>query len=78
MNPEAVKAFINCTHERYKETCGEYFGKEIPWHATDEPCYLMYSHYNVPVVPWSDCLPGYFEKLEGYRIESHVDELFSI
>lgn len=76
MNPEAVKAFINCTHERYKETCGEYFGKEIPGMFTDEPCYLMYSHYNVPAIPWSDCLPGYFEELKGYRIENHVDELF--
>ncbi len=49
MNPKAVECFINCTHECYKEACGEYFGNEIPGIFTDEPCYLMEGHYNVPV-----------------------------
>jgi hypothetical protein len=76
MNPKAVKAFIDCTHERYKEACGEYFGKEIPGIFTDEPCYLMEGQYNVPVLPWSDYLPEFFENLKGYRIEEHLPELF--
>ncbi|NSW90805.1 MAG: glycoside hydrolase [Firmicutes bacterium] len=76
MNPEAVDAFIKCTHERYKEYCGEYFGKEIPGIFTDEPCYLMSGHYNVPVMPWSDYLPEFFNKLKGYNILSHLTELF--
>lgn len=76
MNPEAVKAFIDCTHERYKKSCGEYFGKEIPGIFTDEPCYLMAGHYSVPVVPWSDYLPDFFLKLKGYSIINHIRELF--
>ena len=76
MNPEAVRAFIQCTHERYRETCGQYFGKEIPGIFTDEPCYLMEIHYNAPVLPWSEYLPGYFEKNKGYRIEDNLEKLF--
>lgn len=76
MNPEAVKAFIDCTHERYKEACGQYFGKEIPGIFTDEPCYLMYGHYNVPALVWSEYLPDFFKELKGYSILEHLPELF--
>jgi hypothetical protein len=76
MNPKAVKTFINYTHERYKEECGEYFGREIPGIFTDEPCYLMEEHYDVPALPWSEYLPGFFKRLKGYYIEDHVGELF--
>ena len=76
MNPDAVKAFIECTHERYRQACGEYFGKEIPGIFTDEPCYLMENHYTVPVLPWSDYLPPYFQKMEGYHLENHLEQLF--
>lgn len=76
MNPEAVKAFINCTHERYREACGEYFGNAIPGIFTDEPCYLMTGHYTVPVLPWSDYLPAFFGKLKGYNLEEHLEHLF--
>lgn len=75
MNPEAVKAFIGCTHEEYKKYCSGYFGKEIPGIFTDEPCYL-YEHGPEPTLPWSDYLPGYFKKLKGYNIEDHLKELF--
>ncbi|WP_026486867.1 glycosyl hydrolase family 2 protein [Caldanaerobius polysaccharolyticus] len=76
MNPETVKAFINSTHERYKEAVGMYFGKEIPGIFTDEPCYLRERDYLCPAVPWSDCLPEYFKRLKGYSIEDHLKELF--
>lgn len=78
MNPEAVKTFIECTHEKYKEYCGEFFGKEIPGIFTDEPCYLMEGHYSVPVLPWSEYLPPFFKKLKGYDIQEHLSELFLI
>ena len=76
MNPEAVKTFLNCTHERYKKACGKYFGKEIPGIFTDEPCYLMQGRYGAPAVPWSDYLPDFFEKLNGYKIKDRLPELF--
>lgn len=76
MNPDAVKAFFKSTHEKYKEKCGEHFGKEIKGMFTDEPCYMMIRNYKVPVVPWSECLPEYFMKLNDYDIREKVDELF--
>jgi len=76
MNPEAVKFFIQSTHEKYKEYCGEFFGKEIPGIFTDEPCYLMESHYNVPALPWSEYLPSFFKDIKGYDIQEHLIELF--
>ena len=76
MNPEAVKKFIEVTHEKYKEACGQYFGKEIPGIFTDEPCYLLFITYNVPAVPWSDYLSVFFEKQNGYKIEGNFEKLF--
>ena len=76
MNPKAVKAFLESTHEKYRESCGENFGKTILGIFTDEPCYLMQNHYPIPAAPWSDCLPDYFEEMCGYRIEEHLDSLF--
>lgn len=80
MNPEAVKAFIDCTHERYKEACGEYFGREIAGIFTDEPCYFLEGYregsYQCPALPWSEYLPPFFRKLKGYDIEQHLEQLF--
>lgn len=76
MNPKAVRKFLECTHERYKEHCGQHFGKEIPGVFTDEPCYLMFNDYSVPVLPWSEYLPGFFMSNKHYEIEKHLVELF--
>ncbi|BBJ27374.1 glycosyl hydrolase [Athalassotoga saccharophila] len=76
MNPNVTKAFLESTHEKYKKSCGEYFGNVIPGIFMDEPCYLMDNLYNVPAVPWSDFLPEYFKKIKGYSIEDHLKELF--
>jgi hypothetical protein len=37
LNPEAIKKFIETTHEKYYEAVGEYFGTTIPAIFTDEP-----------------------------------------
>lgn len=76
MNPNVMKDFIKSTHERYKEQCGERFGKEVPGIFTDEPCFLMRNDYKVPVRPWSEYLPDFFEKRYGYSIMDHLPELF--
>ena len=69
MSPDAVRAFIDCTHEKYAAACGKHFGKAIPRHfPTDEPCYLMNNDYDAPVVPWSEFLPGFFTQMKGYDI----------
>lgn len=76
MNPETVKTFINCTHERYKKACGQYFGKSIPGIFTDEPQYCNPWAFDVPVVPWSEYLPDFFKQLKGYDITDHLPKLF--
>lgn len=76
MNPEAVAAFIDQTHEKYKRTCGKYFGNAIPGVFTDEPCYHMHSGYSVPSMPWSDWLPAFFSEQKGYEIEDNLEALF--
>lgn len=40
LNPEAVRAFIRLTHERYYEELKEYFGTTVCGFFTDEPCAL--------------------------------------
>lgn len=37
MNPKATEAFLQSTHDKYKEKCGDMFGKEILGIFTDEP-----------------------------------------
>jgi hypothetical protein len=74
MNPDAVKAFIDSTHEVYKRAVGEFFGREIPGIFTDEPAYAF--PVKIPFVPWSDCLPLYFHSLKGYDITDHLEQLF--
>ena len=76
MNPDAVRKFIECTHERYKAQCGEDFGEKIPGIFTDEPNYLMKNDYEMPVMPWSEHLPGFFLERHGYSILEHLVELF--
>ena len=37
LNPEAIRYFLDVTHEEYKKAVGEEFGKTIPSIFTDEP-----------------------------------------
>ncbi len=48
LSKEAVKDFINITHEKYKEYIGQYFGNTIEAFFTDEPSVM--SQY-FPVLP---------------------------
>ena len=58
LNPEAVKAFIQLTHERYKEVVGEYFGNTIVAMFTDEPD-----------ITGRNSKPGYLAWTEGFEHE---------
>ncbi len=77
MNPDAIREFINCTHEKYKSACGRHFGKSIPGIFTDEPAYLSFWISSViPAVPWSEHLQKFFLKSKGYNILDRVEQLF--
>ncbi len=76
MSPDAVREFINCTHERYKKSCSRHFGKAIPGIFTDEPCYTLSGGYSAPAVPWSDFLPDFFKQMKSYDITERLPLLF--
>jgi len=76
MNKNAVRKFLDVTHERYKEHNGEYFGKEIPGIFTDEPNYIIRNNYKSPALPWSDYLEDFFFERHGYNLKDNLKELF--
>lgn len=59
LNPRAMKAFIQFTHEKYKEELGEYFGNVIPGIFTDEP-------QLAGKFPYTFAFPELFYKANGY------------
>ncbi len=62
LNPQAIRDFLNCTHEVYKEHDGDDFGKVIPGIFFDE-IYLA-AH----PLPWTDALPDAFIDTCGYDL----------
>lgn len=58
LNPEAVKQFINWTHEGYKKYIGREFGKTVMGFRGDEP---DYSH-----IPFTPDIIENFKQLKGY------------
>ena len=75
MNEEAVKRFVEVTHEAYRREVGAQFGKTVPGIFTDEPCY---THFNEkkPFLPWTDSIPGKFREKYGYDLLDFLPELF--
>lgn len=60
-NPEAVKSFLETTHERYRKALGSRFGTGIYGMFSDEVGMLS-------PIPWSRLLPSQFEKRNHYSI----------
>lgn len=66
MNPEAVKKFIEVTHEKYAKEIPESLGKTVPGIFTDEPNYST----------WTDGVPARFREMYGYDLLDHLPELY--
>ena len=62
MNAEAVKRFLELTHERYCSELGDDFGKHMPGFFTDEPQLKQYQ------LPWSYQFDKTFLETYGYDI----------
>lgn len=62
MNAEAVKRFLELTHERYRAELGEDFGQHMPGFFTDEPQLKQYQ------LPWSHRFDEMFLAEYGYDI----------
>ena len=84
LNKEAIKRFIEVTHERYNAAVGEEFDKTVPAIFTDEPQFtrkrrLPKSHA-VPdtdvTIPWTDSVPEGFKEAYGCDPLDILPELF--
>jgi hypothetical protein len=81
LNPDAVKRFMEVTHEAYLARCGDAFGKAIPGMFTDEPNYgVAFFHPDQAGVqgstPWTGRLPRVFKERYGYDLLAKLPEVF--
>ena len=81
LNPEAIQEFARVTHDRYKETVGDFFGNVSPAIFTDEPQYasmgeLAYAKEKGDVIlPWSNGFGEAFLEKEGFDLLDYMPEL---
>ena len=78
LNPDAVRAFLDVTHEVYARSLEEDFGRTVPGVFTDEPC-VLYQGHGVPqltTIPWTDDFPAIFRTRNGYDLLPHLPALF--
>ncbi len=68
LEPKAVDAFIEMTHEKFKARFAKDFGGVVPGIFSDEPNYSF--------LPWTNSFPEYFEDNNGYDIRAHLPLLF--
>ena len=75
---EAVRKFIDVTHEKYLKEVGDKFGSIIPGIFSDEPyfAYAFEENNGKCSIAWSDKLPEVFLERCGYDIVDHLPELF--
>lgn len=82
LNPEAVKRFVEVTHERYKETIGEHFGGVVPAIFTDEPQFTRKkvlknsTDLDDILMPWTDDIPETYKAQYGEDILESLPEIF--
>lgn len=80
---EAVAKFIEVTHERYKEKCGDRLGRSIKGIFTDEPRRFDAIHFDFSnererfaSTCWTTDLDEIFNERYGYSLIEHIPELF--
>ena len=79
LNPDAVKSFIEKTHQSYAKQFKKDFGKGIKGFFTDEPNICdFFAHYTQgrPWLPWSELVPTLFEEKNGYPLFDILPLLF--
>jgi len=78
LSPDAVRAFLDSTHEAYARAIGADFGGVVPGVFTDEPS-VSYAGHGIGrqnAVPWDRGLADYFRARNGYDLLPHLPELF--
>ena len=75
LNDEAVRKFIEVTHEAYYQKFKDEFGKAVPGIFTDEPCYALPFRGDVNL-PWTAGFEEKFRKKYGYDLLDGMIELY--
>ena len=82
LNPDAIKKFVEVTHERYKEAVGDEFEKTVPAIFTDEPQVMrkktLKNSFDTDCsvsLPWTDALPEKYKARYGTDILDTLPEL---
>ena len=82
LSPEAIREFVDVTHERYARALGRQFGKSVPAIFTDEPQVTRRGTLQSPAdtsavsLPWTDDLPRSYQREYDEDILDFVPELF--
>ena len=82
LNPEAIRRFIEVTHEAYASEVGKYFGNAIPTIFADEPqlinktCLSSSTELRDLVIPWTSDLLETYQKAYGENLEDTLPEIF--
>lgn len=76
LDENAVNAFLENTHEKYKQDAGKFFGNLIPGIFTDEPSYTFVPSNPPNAVPWTSVFPDIFMEKKKYDVMGHLPALF--
>ncbi|HKV47352.1 MAG TPA: glycosyl hydrolase [Candidatus Acidoferrales bacterium] len=66
MDPAATQQFLAFTHEQYKQSVGDEFGKTIMGFRGDEP------DYSISGLPWTPEFFARFRELKGYDVQPYA------
>lgn len=69
LNPDAVKCFLETTHDKYRQYIGDEFGKTVKGVFTDEVTAFP------PFHPWSVLLPGLVRQQSGLELTEYLPAL---
>ncbi len=78
LDKDAAREFLKSTYQAYYKEVGKEFGKTVPAIFTDEPNYSLFYNQDPKCyyVPWTEKLPDYFRRKNGYDIKRHLISLF--
>ncbi len=83
MRRETTEEFIRITHEGYRETCGDQFGKSIKGIFTDEPHrgavmsgFQLSNAQGGNLTPYTEKIFELFLQAYGYDLREYLPELF--
>lgn len=83
LNPQATERFIEVTHEKYKQKCGDRIGRSIKGIFTDEPhrgtlmdVFGAGNDEDIWRTPWTGKLPEKFIEMYDYDLLDRLPEIF--